>query len=90
MARAVAWPDPAGVSEVSGSSGPESAESAESLPRDADPDGGNSGDAGDDDAAPAGTGLDRDIILVHGIEPNMRWRSFTDEIGRASCRERVY
>ena len=83
VARAVAWPDSAGVSGVSGSSGPKSpgsAESAESLPRDADPDGGSSGHSGDDDAAPAGTGLDRDIILVHGIEPNMRWRSFTDEL----------
>jgi PAC2 family len=80
VARAVAWPDSAGVAGVSGVSGPESpgsAESPESLPRDADPDGGNSGH---DDAAPAGTGLDRDIILVHGIEPNMRWRSFTDEL----------
>jgi len=71
VARAVAWP------ESAGSAGPESPESPESLPRDADPDG---GDSGDDDAAPAGTGLDRDIILVHGIEPNMRWRSFTDEL----------
>jgi len=80
VARAVAWPDSAGVSGVSGVSGPASpgsAESLESLPRDADPDGGNSGH---DDPAPAGTGLDRDIILVHGIEPNMRWRSFTDEL----------
>jgi proteasome assembly chaperone (PAC2) family protein len=25
-------------------------------------------------------GLDRDLILVHGIEPNMRWRSFSNEI----------
>ncbi|WP_306809358.1 PAC2 family protein [Nocardioides carbamazepini] len=24
--------------------------------------------------------LDRDVILVRGIEPNMRWRQFTDEI----------
>ncbi len=31
-------------------------------------------------AAPNGTGLDKDIILVHGIEPNMRWRSFTSEL----------
>ena len=30
--------------------------------------------------APNGTGLDKDIILVHGIEPNMRWRSFTSEL----------
>ena len=26
------------------------------------------------------TGLDRDIILVHGIEPNMRWRGFCREL----------
>jgi hypothetical protein len=26
------------------------------------------------------TGLSRDIILVHGVEPNMRWRGFTDEL----------
>jgi hypothetical protein len=26
------------------------------------------------------TGLDRDIILVHGVEPNMRWRGFTEEL----------
>jgi proteasome assembly chaperone (PAC2) family protein len=24
--------------------------------------------------------LDRDIVLVHGIEPNMRWRGFCDEL----------
>jgi hypothetical protein len=31
--------------------------------------------------APASTtGLDKDILLVHGIEPNMRWRTFTDEL----------
>ena len=35
---------------------------------------------GDGDTAPGGTGLDKDIILVHGIEPNMRWRSFTSEL----------
>jgi len=29
--------------------------------------------------APA-TGLTRDVILVHGIEPNMRWREFSDEL----------
>jgi proteasome assembly chaperone (PAC2) family protein len=29
-------------------------------------------------ARPAG--LSRDLILVHGIEPNMRWRGFCDEI----------
>ena len=27
-------------------------------------------------------GLERDIVLVHGIEPNMRWRSFIDELVR--------
>ena len=26
------------------------------------------------------TGLERDIILVHGIEPNMRWRGFCREL----------
>jgi proteasome assembly chaperone (PAC2) family protein len=26
------------------------------------------------------SGLSRDIVLVHGIEPNMRWRGFCDEI----------
>jgi hypothetical protein len=26
------------------------------------------------------TGLTRDIVLVHGVEPNMRWRGFTDEL----------
>jgi len=25
-------------------------------------------------------GLDRDVVLLRGIEPNMRWRSFCDEI----------
>ncbi|MGD0373333.1 MAG: PAC2 family protein [Streptosporangiaceae bacterium] len=25
-------------------------------------------------------GVDRDLVLVHGIEPNMRWRSFSDEL----------
>ncbi len=83
VARAVAWPESAGVS---GSASPESPEAPARSLRDADPDGGDPGvpgvsaDPGDDDAAPAGTGLDRDIILVHGIEPNMRWRSFTDEL----------
>ena len=89
VARAVAWPESAGVAGSSGPESPESARSlgaAESSARDADPDGGNPGVpgvpgvSGHDDAAPAGTGLDRDIILVHGIEPNMRWRSFTDEL----------
>ena len=32
------------------------------------------------ESAATGTGLDKDIILVHGIEPNMRWRSFTSEL----------
>jgi hypothetical protein len=26
------------------------------------------------------TGLSRDVVLVHGVEPNMRWRGFTDEL----------
>ncbi len=32
------------------------------------------------ESAAAGTGLDKDIVLVHGIEPNMRWRRFTSEL----------
>jgi predicted ATP-grasp superfamily ATP-dependent carboligase len=28
------------------------------------------------------TGLSRDVVLVHGIEPNMRWRAFSDELVR--------
>ena len=36
-------------------------------------------DDGDADSA-TGTGLDKDIVLVHGIEPNMRWRAFTSEL----------
>jgi hypothetical protein len=38
------------------------------------------GDAGDAVAPAGATGLDRDVVLVHGIEPNMRWRTFTDEL----------
>ena len=26
------------------------------------------------------TGLSRDVILVHGIEPNMRWRAFSEQL----------
>ena len=26
------------------------------------------------------TGLSRDVVLVHGIEPNMRWRAFSEEL----------
>ncbi|MBV9204849.1 MAG: PAC2 family protein [Actinobacteria bacterium] len=33
-------------------------------------------------AAPS-TGLARDVVLVHGIEPNMRWRAFSDELVQA-------
>ncbi len=83
VARAVAWPGPAGAAGPTGQKSPQSPESPESPARDADPDGGSpgvSGGPGDGDAVPTGTGLDRDIILVHGIEPNMRWRSFTDEL----------
>jgi predicted ATP-grasp superfamily ATP-dependent carboligase len=29
------------------------------------------------------TGLARDVILVHGIEPNMAWRAFSEEIVRS-------
>ena len=31
-------------------------------------------------ARTADTGLSRDVVLVHGVEPNMRWRGFTDEL----------
>jgi hypothetical protein len=31
-------------------------------------------------ARSADTGLSRDVVLVHGVEPNMRWRGFTDEL----------
>jgi hypothetical protein len=37
-------------------------------------------DGADDEQSASGTGLDKDIILVHGIEPNMRWRSFTSDL----------
>jgi PAC2 family len=40
---------------------------------------GDPGGAPGMDAAPP-TGLSRDVILVHGIEPNMRWRAFSDEL----------
>jgi hypothetical protein len=32
------------------------------------------------DSPASATGLDRDVVLVHGIEPNMRWRAYTDEL----------
>ena len=35
----------------------------------------------DGSAAPT-TGLSRDVVLVHGIEPNMRWRAFSEELVR--------
>ncbi len=35
-----------------------------------------------DGSVPA-TGLARDVILVHGIEPNMRWRAFSEELVRS-------
>jgi hypothetical protein len=31
-------------------------------------------------ARASATGLGRDIVLVHGVEPNMRWRGFTEEL----------
>jgi hypothetical protein len=31
-------------------------------------------------ARAASTGLPRDVVLVHGVEPNMRWRGFTEEL----------
>jgi hypothetical protein len=42
--------------------------------------GGGTGDGDGSEDRPAGTGLDKDIVLVHGIEPNMRWRAFTSEL----------
>jgi PAC2 family len=33
---------------------------------------------GDESVPP--TGLSRDVVLVHGIEPNMRWRAFSEEL----------
>jgi PAC2 family len=35
-------------------------------------------DQGDESVPP--TGLARDVVLVHGIEPNMRWRAFSEEL----------
>src|ERR1700733_14241975 len=29
------------------------------------------------------TGLSRDVVLVHGVEPNMRWGGFTNELTSA-------
>jgi PAC2 family len=34
------------------------------------------------DASVPPTGLTRDVVLVHGIEPNMRWRAFSEELVR--------
>jgi hypothetical protein len=34
------------------------------------------------DASVPSTGLSRDVVLVHGIEPNMRWRAFSSELVR--------
>jgi hypothetical protein len=38
------------------------------------------GDGQNEEPVATGTGLDKDIVLVHGIEPNMRWRAFTTEL----------
>jgi hypothetical protein len=62
------------VARSDGTAGPEDPASAEDP---ADPEAAD--DAGPEGSASA-TGLDRDVILVHGIEPNMRWRTFTDEL----------
>jgi PAC2 family len=42
--------------------------------------GADAADGEDREPTASGTGLEKDIILVHGIEPNMRWRSFTNEL----------
>jgi hypothetical protein len=49
---------------------------ARARPRDPADEAGMSPDAG---TAPP-TGLSRDVVLVHGIEPNMRWRAFSEEL----------
>jgi hypothetical protein len=55
------------------------ADSTENAEAAAAADGGDGeGEGGED--RPTGTGLDKDIVLVHGIEPNMRWRAFTSEL----------
>jgi predicted ATP-grasp superfamily ATP-dependent carboligase len=41
---------------------------------------GSLGPLGPDGEPAPPTGLSRDVILVHGIEPNMRWRAFTEEL----------
>ncbi|MBV9095689.1 MAG: PAC2 family protein [Streptosporangiaceae bacterium] len=38
------------------------------------------GPSGPPGAAGPATGLSRDVVLVHGIEPNMRWRAFSEEL----------
>ena len=35
------------------------------------------------DGSVPSTGLSRDVVLVHGIEPNMRWRAFSEELVRS-------
>ena len=37
-------------------------------------------DAGPEISTAPPTGLSRDVVLVHGIEPNMRWRAFSEEL----------
>jgi predicted ATP-grasp superfamily ATP-dependent carboligase len=32
------------------------------------------------DSSVPSTGLSRDVVLVHGIEPNMRWRAFSEDL----------
>lgn len=36
--------------------------------------------AGDADLALPAPGSDRDVVLMHGVEPNMRWRTFCAEL----------
>ncbi len=58
---------------------PGPADPAGAAPADAGA-GPDAADGADDEQSARGTGLDKDIILVHGIEPNMRWRSFTSDL----------
>ncbi len=67
------WPTTR-LSVARGGAAPGPADPADAM---AEPD---AADGADDEQSASGTGLGKDIILVHGIEPNMRWRSFTSEL----------
>ena len=83
VARAGAAPDPAAAAgdgtDPAGAVDGEERESAVTGTG-LDKDSAVTGTGLDKDSAVTGTGLDKDIVLVHGIEPNMRWRTFTSEL----------